>query len=113
MVSHPEFTTDSISCFGVARSTIQGTPLNDDEVSKIDAWLRAAHYLMLGMLYLRDNPLLKEPLKPEHIKNRVLGHWGSSAGQGFIYAHCNRVIKKYDLNAIYLNGPGHGAPGVL
>lgn len=113
MASHPESTTDSISCFGVARSTIQGTPLNDDEVSKIDAWLRAAHYLMLGMLYLRDNPLLKEPLKPEHIKNRVLGHWGSSAGQGFIYAHCNRVIKKYDLNAIYLNGPGHGAPGVL
>ena len=73
MASHPESTTDSISCFGVARSTIQGTPLNDDEVSKIDAWLRAAHYLMLGMFYLRDNPLLKEPLKPEHIKNRVLG----------------------------------------
>ncbi len=113
MVTKPEKTTDSISCFGIARSTIQGTPLSDEEVNKMDAWLRAAHYLMLGMLYLRDNPLLKEPLKPEHIKNRVLGHWGSSAGQGFIYTHCNRIIKKYDLNAIYFNGPGHGAPGVL
>ncbi|MFB2834419.1 phosphoketolase [Floridanema evergladense] len=113
MVSQPEKTSASISCFGIARSTIQGTPLSDEEVSKMDAFLRASHYLMLGMLYLRENPLLKEPLKPEHIKNRVLGHWGSSAGQGFIYAHCNRVIKKYDLNAIYLNGPGHGAPGVL
>ncbi|MGK7877799.1 MAG: phosphoketolase [Xenococcaceae cyanobacterium] len=113
MVTKPEKTTDSISCFGIARSTIQGTPLSEEEVSKMDAYLRASHYVMLGMLYLKDNPLLKEPLKPEHIKNRVLGHWGSSAGQGFIWLHLNRIIKKYDLNSIFLSGPGHGAPGVL
>ena len=65
------------------------------------------------MIYLRDNPLLREPLKPEHIKNRLLGHWGSSPGLSFTYIHLNRLIKKYDLNAIFMAGPGHGAPGVL
>ena len=65
------------------------------------------------MLYLRENPLLREPLKVEHIKQRLLGHWGSSSGQSFVWVHLNRVIKKYDLNMIYLSGPGHGAPGVL
>jgi xylulose-5-phosphate/fructose-6-phosphate phosphoketolase len=65
------------------------------------------------MLYLRDNPLLREPLKVEHIKHRLLGHWGSSSTQSFIWAHLNRVIKKSDLSMIYLSGPGHGAPGVL
>ncbi len=113
MITKPEKTTDSISCYGIARSTVQGTPLSNEEVNKIDAYLRAAHYLMVGMLYLRDNPLLKAPLKPEHIKNRLLGHWGSSAVQGFIWVHLNRIIKKYDLNTIYLSGPGHGAPGVI
>ena len=65
------------------------------------------------MIYLQGNPLLKEPLKPEHIKNRLLGHWGSSPGLAFIYTHLNRLIKKYDLDMIFLAGPGHGAPGVL
>jgi xylulose-5-phosphate/fructose-6-phosphate phosphoketolase len=65
------------------------------------------------MIYLRDNPLLKEPLKPEHIKNRLLGHWGSSSGLSFIYVHLNRLIKKHDLDMIFMAGPGHGAPGVL
>ena len=65
------------------------------------------------MIYLQDNPLLQEPLKPEHVKNRLLGHWGASPGLAFAYIHLNRLIKKYDLNMIFLAGPGHGAPGVL
>ena len=87
--------------------------LNLEELKKIDAYWRACNYLAVGMIYLRDNPLLKEPLKPEHIKQRLLGHWGSSPALSFTYVHLNRLIKKYDLNAIYLAGPGHGAPGVL
>ena len=87
--------------------------LNLEELKKIDAYWRACNYLAVGMIYLRDNPLLKEPLKAEHIKQRLLGHWGSSPALSFTYIHLNRLIKKYDLNAIYLAGPGHGAPGVL
>ena len=83
--------------------------------ASIDAYWRACNYLAAGMIYLLDNPLLREPLRPEHIKNRLLGHWGSSPGLSFTYVHLNRLIKKYDLNAIFLAGTGgcHGAPGVL
>src|SRR5208282_6216711 len=102
-----------ISAFGKARSTIQGTPLSPEELSKTDAYWRACTYLILGMLYLQENPLLREPLKPEHIKNRLLGHWGSSPGLSFIYLHLNRLIRKLDLDMIFMAGPGHGAPGVL
>ncbi len=102
-----------LSAYGRARSTVSGTPLSADELRKIDAYWRACNYLTLGMIYLQDNPLLKEPLKAEHIKNRLLGHWGSSPGLSFLYIHLNRLIKKYDLDAIFLAGPGHGAPGVL
>jgi xylulose-5-phosphate/fructose-6-phosphate phosphoketolase len=87
--------------------------LSPEELRKIHAYWRACNYLAVGMIYLKDNPLLKEPLKPEHIKYRLLGHWGSSPGLSFVYIHLNRLIKKYDLNMIYLAGPGHGAPGVL
>src|SRR5260221_9450594 len=73
----------------------------------------AANYLTAGQIYLQDNPLLQEPLRPEHIKNRLLGHWGSSPGLSFIYVHLNRLIKKYDLDMIFLAGPGAGAPRVL
>jgi xylulose-5-phosphate/fructose-6-phosphate phosphoketolase len=83
------------------------------ELERLDAWWRAANYLAVGMIYLQDNPLLAEPLRSEHIKNRLLGHWGSSPGQAFIWAHANRVIRAHDLDMIYLSGPGHGAPGVL
>lgn len=100
MVQAPEKTTNS-------------TILDSEELRKIDAYWRACNYLAVGMIYLRDNPLLKEKLKPEHIKYRLLGHWGSSPGLSFAYVHLNRLIKKYDLNMIYLAGPGHGAPGVL
>ncbi|MBD2578786.1 phosphoketolase family protein [Oscillatoria sp. FACHB-1406] len=91
----------------------QHAPLSEDELHKTNAYWRACNYLAAGMIYLRANPLLKEPLKPEHIKYRLLGHWGSSPGLSFIYVHLNRLIKKYDLNAIYIAGPGHGAPGIL
>jgi xylulose-5-phosphate/fructose-6-phosphate phosphoketolase len=97
----------------MARSTVQGAPLSSEELREIDEYWRASLYLCLGMLYLQDNPLLREPLKIEHIKPRMLGHWGSDAGQCFTYIHFNRLINKYDLNAIYVSGPGHGAPAVL
>jgi xylulose-5-phosphate/fructose-6-phosphate phosphoketolase len=103
----------SLSAYGKARSTITGSPLSPEELRKTDAYWRACNYLSLGMIYLLDNPLLTEPLRPEHIKSRLLGHWGSSPGLSFIYVHLNRLIKKYDLDMIFLAGPGHGAPGVL
>ena len=103
----------ALSAYGKARSTVQGTPLSAEELRKTEAFWRACNYLILGMLYLQDNPLLRGPLKPEHIKNRLLGHWGSSPGLAFIYIHLMRQIKKYDLDMIFLAGPGHGAPGVL
>jgi xylulose-5-phosphate/fructose-6-phosphate phosphoketolase len=90
-----------------------GSILSAEELRTIDAYWRACNYLAAGMIYLRDNPLLREPLKPEHIKIRLLGHWGSSPALSFAYVHLNRLIMKYDLDAIFLAGPGHGAPGVL
>ena len=87
--------------------------LSGEELRKLDAYWRACNYLSVGMLYLWANPLLREPLKPEHIKRRLLGHWGSDPGQSFTWVHLNRVIKKYDLDMIYISGPGHGAPATL
>ncbi|MCC6544448.1 MAG: phosphoketolase family protein [Nitrospirae bacterium] len=88
-------------------------PLNADELRRINAYWRAANYLSVGQIYLMDNPLLKEPLSLEHIKPRLLGHWGTTPGLNFIYAHLNRVIKINDLNVIYITGPGHGGPGLV
>jgi xylulose-5-phosphate/fructose-6-phosphate phosphoketolase len=88
-------------------------PLESEQLRKIDAYWRAANYLSVGQIYLHDNPLLREPLKLEHVKQLLLGHWGTTPGQNFIYAHLNRVIKKHDLNMIYISGPGHGAPAVV
>jgi xylulose-5-phosphate/fructose-6-phosphate phosphoketolase len=87
--------------------------LSSREVEAIDAYWRAANYLCVGMLYLRDNPLLRKPLRPEHIKRRQLGHWGTDPGQSLVWAHLNRLIKKLDLNVLYVSGPGHGAPATL
>jgi xylulose-5-phosphate/fructose-6-phosphate phosphoketolase len=103
----------SISAFGKARATVTGTPLSPDELRKIDAYWRACNYLALGMTYLKANPLLKEPLKPEHVKDRLLGHWGASPGLAFCYIHLNRAIKAHNLDVVFMAGPGHGAPGVL
>src|SRR5499427_8494407 len=108
-----EAATNPLSAFGPARSTISGTPLSPDELRKTHAYWRACNYLTLGMIYLQGNPLLREPLKPEHIKNRLLGHFGSSPGLAFLYIHLNRLIKKYDLDVIFMAVAGHGAPGVL
>jgi xylulose-5-phosphate/fructose-6-phosphate phosphoketolase len=88
-------------------------PLSPDELNLIDAYWRAANYLSVGQIYLLANPLLRQPLKPEHIKPRLLGHWGTTPGLNFIYAHLNRAIKANDLNAIYICGPGHGGPGMV
>ena len=103
----------AISADGTARSTIKGAPLSRNELDKIDAYWRAANYLSVGQIYLYDNPLLKKPLKKEHVKPRLLGHWGTTPGLNFIYAHLNRVIKQRDLNMIYIIGPGHGGPGIV
>jgi xylulose-5-phosphate/fructose-6-phosphate phosphoketolase len=92
---------------------ISASPLSQEELAKIHAYWRAANYLSVGQIYLLANPLLREPLELEHIKPRLLGHWGTTPGLNFIYAHFNRVIKKYDLNVIYVCGPGHGGPGMV
>jgi xylulose-5-phosphate/fructose-6-phosphate phosphoketolase len=87
--------------------------LTQDLLQKMNAYWRAANYLSVGQIYLRDNPLMKEPLRVEHIKKLLLGHWGTTPGQNFIYVHLNRIIKKYDLNMIYISGPGHGGPAIV
>jgi xylulose-5-phosphate/fructose-6-phosphate phosphoketolase len=102
---------------GAIRGTVdlQGTqgPLSTEELRKMHAYWRAANYISVGQIYLMGNPLLREPLKAEHIKPRLLGHWGTTPGLNFIYVHFNRLIKKHDLNVIYICGPGHGGPGMV
>jgi xylulose-5-phosphate/fructose-6-phosphate phosphoketolase len=93
--------------------SISSGPMDADELQKLDAYWRAANYLSIGQIYLMENPLLREPLRREHIKPRLLGHWGTTPGLNFIYAHMNRVIKARHLNAIYICGPGHGGPGMV
>jgi xylulose-5-phosphate/fructose-6-phosphate phosphoketolase len=88
-------------------------PLTDDELRKMDAYWRAANYLSVGQIYLMDNPLLQEPLKLEHVKPRLLGHWGTTPGLNFIYVHLNRIIKRENLNVLYITGPGHGGPALV
>ena len=94
-------------------TSVGPNPLSADAVRNIDAYWRAANYLSVGQIYLCDNPLLKEPLRPEHVKPRLLGHWGTTPGLNFIYVHVNRVIKELDLSAIYVTGPGHGGPALI
>ena len=83
------------------------------ELDLLDRYWRAANYLSVGQIYLLDNPLLREPLRPEHIKPRLLGHWGTTPGLNFIYAHLNRVIRALDVSVLYICGPGHGGPGMV
>jgi xylulose-5-phosphate/fructose-6-phosphate phosphoketolase len=108
-----EHEVGNITAYGQALTTVSGTPLSKEEIKQYDDFFKASLYLSLGMIYLRGNPLLREALKPEHIKERQLGHFGSAPGQIFTYMHFNRLIKKYDLDAYYVSGPGHGAPAVL
>jgi xylulose-5-phosphate/fructose-6-phosphate phosphoketolase len=95
------------------RSTIKGRPLGRGELAGIDMWWRAANYLSVGQIYLMANPLLREPLLPEHVKPRLLGHWGTTPGLNFVYAHLNRAIMARDTNMMYVIGPGHGGPGLV
>jgi xylulose-5-phosphate/fructose-6-phosphate phosphoketolase len=102
------------SAFAPARATVNGAPLSREELHRLDAFWRASNYLAAGMIYLRDNPLLREPLRPEHVKERLLGHWGASPALSFLYTHLNRVIRQRDdVEVLFMAGPGHGAPGVL
>ena len=103
----------SATVTGSAKPHESKRPLSDEELRKIHAYWRAANYLSVGQIYLHANPLLQEPLKLEHVKPRLLGHWGTTPGLNFIYVHFNRLIKKYDLNVIYVAGPGHGGPGLV
>jgi xylulose-5-phosphate/fructose-6-phosphate phosphoketolase len=98
---------------GSVKARASENPLSSEEQSRMDAYWRAANYLSVGQIYLLANPMLREPLKIEHIKPRLLGHWGTTPGLNFIYVHMNRVIKKLDLDAIYIAGPGHGGPGMV
>src|SRR4051794_28783712 len=93
--------------------TVIETALAGAEIERIDAYWRAANSLSVGQIYLLDNPLLREPLRAEHVKPRLLGHWGTTPGLNFIYVHLNRVIKERDLDMIYVAGPGHGGPGLV
>ncbi|MEO7097461.1 MAG: phosphoketolase, partial [Polyangiales bacterium] len=87
--------------------------MTESELADLDAYWRAANYLTVGQIYLQANPLLREPLRREHVKPRLLGHWGTSPGLSLLYAHVNRVIRRDDLNVIFLAGPGHGGPAIL
>src|SRR6202165_5010808 len=91
----------------------ESTSLSPQELINMDRYWRAANYLSVGQIYLRDNPLLRQPLQIEHVKPRLLGHWGTTPGLNFIYLHMNRLIREHDLNAIYITGPGHGGPGIV
>ncbi len=103
----------AITAFGPARATVSGSPLSPQELDALHAFWRASNYLAAGMIYLQDNPLLREPLEARHLKNRLLGHWGASPALSFLYTHVNRIIRRDSVDAIFLAGPGHGAPGVL
>jgi xylulose-5-phosphate/fructose-6-phosphate phosphoketolase len=106
-------TIDSTTERATTRRTAPEQPLSPQQLERIDAYWRAANYLAVGQIYLYDNPLLREPLQPEHVKPRILGHWGTTPGQNFVYAHLNRVITANDLDMIYISGPGHGGPAVV
>jgi xylulose-5-phosphate/fructose-6-phosphate phosphoketolase len=103
----------SVATRGSVNLPQAGGPLSAEELRRMHAYWRAANYLSVGQIYLMGKPLLHEPLKLEHIKPRLLGHWGTTPGLNFVYVHFNRLIKKYDLNAIYICGPGHGGPGMV
>src|SRR4051794_41807894 len=97
----------------MSETIVEQTPLSSDELRRLDAWWRAANYLSVGQIYLLDNALLRESLSLDHIKPRLLGHWGTTPGLNLLYAHMNRAIVQRDLNAMYITGPGHGGPRPL
>ena len=116
-VEKPDDTSTALGANGKigkqGKTTRANDPLSAEQLGKMDAYWRAANYLSVGQIYLYDNPLLREPLKLSHVKPLVVGHWGTTPGQNFIYVHLNRVIKKYDLDMFYIAGPGHGGPAIV
>src|SRR5687768_18192738 len=98
---------------GMSEAPTRTTALTDTELQAIDAWWRAANYLAVGQIYLLDNALLREPLRPEHVKPRLLGHWGTAPGLSLLYGHLTRALHRVDREMMYVTGPGHGAPGVV
>lgn len=113
MTVAPEKRDRAETTTSLTKQTVQGTPLSSDQLQKMHAYWRATNYLSVGQIYLLDNPLLREPLTLDHIKPRLLGHWGTTPGLNFIYVHLNRIIKAHDLSTIYIAGPGHGGPGLV
>jgi xylulose-5-phosphate/fructose-6-phosphate phosphoketolase len=109
----PAHNTPADTTSGTAFRHLAPAALGDDELARLDAWWRTANYLSVGQIYLLDNPLLRRPLRREDVKPRLLGHWGTTPGLNFIYAHVNRVIQQRDLDTIYVIGPGHGGPGMV
>src|SRR6185369_4310178 len=106
--------TRSTATLSTSAETVKTNgPLEPELLRKMDAWWRAANYLSVGQTYLYDNPLLRQPLRKEHVKPRLVGHWGTTPGLNFIYVHLNRVIRERELNMIYIIGPGHGGPGIV
>src|SRR5438477_12359467 len=97
----------------IAPKRTETARISHDRLSQLDRYWQAANYLTIGQIYLQENPLLREPLKPEHIKPRLLGHWGTSPGLSLIYAHLNRLINEHDANLVFLVGSGHGGPAVI
>src|SRR5512136_1721129 len=104
---------EQMATANAGRANVEPAPLSESELHNIDAYWRAANYLSVGQIYLMDNPLLTEPLHRDHVKPRLLGHWGTTPGLNFIYAHLNRLIKARDVNMIFVTGPGHGGPGLV
>src|SRR6202163_5095045 len=98
---------------GAPHTTPSQEPLSPEELVALDAYWRAANYLSVGQIYLLENPLLREPLRIEHVKPRLLGHWGTTPGLNFLYAHLNRLIKARNQEMVYVTGPGHGGPGLV
>src|SRR5215510_14896690 len=97
----------------LAKVSVDSRPLSPEELRKMNAYWHAANYLSVGQIYLYANPLLRVPLKIEHVKPRLLGHWGTTPGLNFIYVHLNRIIKQHDLSVVYIAGPGHGGPAIV
>src|SRR5262249_17748336 len=113
LLSHPLPCRRINTMYSTLRTNTERNALPAADLERMDAYWRAANYLSVGQIYLYDNPLLRLPLKPEHVKPRLLGHWGTTPGQNFIYVHLNRIIRQHDLNMIYISGPGHGGPALV
>src|SRR5215813_15089709 len=106
-------TTSLSGKWGALMDVVAGSPLSPESLERMNAYWRATNYLSVGQIYLMDNPLLREPLRPEHVKPRLLGHWGTTPGLNILYTHLSRIIGERQREIIYITGPGHGGPGIV